>query len=47
MVLEGLGKSIKFSYVRFEVFMPVTMKHAIFGDVKPCGSYKNRSFGGV
>jgi hypothetical protein len=29
-------------YVRFEVFMAVTMKNAIFQDVTPCGSWKNQ-----
>jgi hypothetical protein len=27
--------------LRFEVFMVVTMKNAIFWDVMPCGSCKN------
>jgi hypothetical protein len=26
------------SYVRFEVFMAVTMKNGVFWDVTPCGS---------
>jgi hypothetical protein len=34
-------------YVRFEVFTAVTMKNAVFWDVRPCGSYKNRHFGGT
>jgi hypothetical protein len=34
-------------YVRFEVFMAVTMKNGVFWDVTPCGSYKNRHFGGT
>jgi hypothetical protein len=38
------GKSI---YVRFEVFKAVTMKNGIFWDVTPCGSCKNRRFGGT
>jgi hypothetical protein len=35
------------SYVRFEVFMVVAMKNAIFRDVTPCGSCKNRCFVGM
>jgi hypothetical protein len=34
-------------YVRFEVFTAVTMKNGVFGDVTPCGSCKNRRFGGT
>jgi hypothetical protein len=34
-------------YVRFEVFMAVTMKNGIFWDVMPCGSCKNRRFRGT
>jgi hypothetical protein len=33
--------------VRFEVFTAVTMKKGVFWDVTPCGSCKNRSFGGT
>jgi hypothetical protein len=33
--------------VRFEVFTAMTMKNAVFWDVMPCGSYKNRCFGGM
>jgi hypothetical protein len=33
--------------VRFEVFKAVTMKNADFWDVTPCGSFKNRRFGGT
>jgi hypothetical protein len=29
-------------YVRFEVFMALTMKNGVFWDVTPCGSCKNR-----
>jgi hypothetical protein len=32
---------------RFEVFMAVTMKNGVFWDVMPCGSCKNRRFGGT
>jgi hypothetical protein len=35
------------SNVRFEVFTAVTMKNAIFWDVMPCGSCRNRRFGGI
>jgi hypothetical protein len=34
-------------HVRFEVFMAVTMKNAVFWDVTACGSCKNRRFGGT
>jgi hypothetical protein len=34
-------------FVRFEVFMAVTMKNGVFWDVTPCGSCKNRRFGGT
>jgi hypothetical protein len=34
-------------YVRFEVFTAVTMKNGVFGVVTPCGSCKNRRFGGT
>jgi hypothetical protein len=33
--------------VRFEVFTAVTMKNVVFWDVTPCGSCKNRRFGGT
>jgi hypothetical protein len=33
--------------VRFEVFTAVTMKNGIFWVVTPCGSCKNRRFGGT
>jgi hypothetical protein len=32
--------------LRFEVFTAVTMKNGVFLDVTPCGSCKNRRFGG-
>jgi hypothetical protein len=34
-------------FVRFEVFMAVTMKNGVFKDGMPCGSCKNRRFGGT
>jgi hypothetical protein len=33
--------------VRFEVFTAVTMKNGVFWVVTPCGSCKNRHFGGT
>jgi uncharacterized protein with PIN domain len=46
------GKTVKITYnnyiqVMFEVFMAVTKKNAVFWDVTPCGSCKNRCFGGI
>jgi hypothetical protein len=38
---KTLGK-----YVRFEVSTAVTMMIIIFWEMTPCGSYKNRRFGG-
>jgi hypothetical protein len=34
-------------FIRFEVFMAVTMKNAVSWDVTPSGSCKNRHFGGT
>jgi hypothetical protein len=34
-------------YIRFEVFTTITMKNAVFGDVKPCGSCNNQRFVGT
>jgi hypothetical protein len=34
-------------YVRFEVFTAVTTKNSVFWVVTPCGSCKNRRFGGT
>jgi hypothetical protein len=41
--------SIKSSLIllRFEVFTAVNMKNGVFWDVTPCGSCKNRRFGGT
>jgi hypothetical protein len=36
-----------FLIVRFEVFTAVTMKNGVFCVVMPCGSCKNRRFGGT
>jgi hypothetical protein len=40
-------KSNKNGPVSFEVFTVVTMKNGVFWDVMPCGSCKNRRFGGT
>jgi hypothetical protein len=40
-------RQIDYSFVRFEVFTAVTMKNVVFWDVMPCGSCKNRRFGGT
>jgi hypothetical protein len=37
----------KIPFVRFEVFTAVTKKNAVFCDVTPCSSGKNRRFGGT
>jgi hypothetical protein len=34
-------------HVRFEAFTAVTMKNGVFWIVMPCGSCKNRRFGGT
>jgi hypothetical protein len=34
-------------HVRFEVFMAVAMKNAVFWDIMPCGSCKNRYIRGT
>jgi hypothetical protein len=34
-------------HVRFEVFTAVTRKNGVFWVVRPCGSCKNRRFGGT
>jgi hypothetical protein len=44
LCIDIANKSI---YVRFEAFMAVTMKNGVFWDVMPCGSCKNRRFGGT
>jgi hypothetical protein len=36
-----------YAIVRFEVFTAVTMKNGVVWDVAPCGSCKNRRFGGT
>jgi hypothetical protein len=37
----------EFVLVRFEVFAAMAMKNGVFWDVTPCGSCKNRRFGGT
>jgi hypothetical protein len=37
----------KGTIVRYEVLTAVTMKNGVFWDVTPCGSCKNRRFGGT
>jgi hypothetical protein len=39
--------SVQTLVVRFEVVTEVTMNNGVFWDVTPCGSCKNRSFGGT
>jgi uncharacterized Zn-finger protein len=43
----SLNCSVTLSYVRLEDFTAVTMKNGVFWDVTPCGSCKNRRFGGT
>jgi hypothetical protein len=38
---------INYANVRFEVFTAVTMNNGVFWVVTPCGSFKNRRFGGT
>jgi hypothetical protein len=40
-------KILNWAYVRFEVFTEVTMKNGVFWGFTPCGSCKNRYFGGT
>jgi hypothetical protein len=50
-----MGRSVKLllvlantvNFVRFEVFTALTMKNCVFWVVTPCGSCKNRRFGGT
>jgi hypothetical protein len=39
--------TLRYIIVRFEVFTAVTMKNGVFWAVTPCGSCKNRRFGGT
>jgi hypothetical protein len=36
-----------FLFIRFEAFTAMAMKNGVFWDVTPCGSCKNRRFGGT
>jgi hypothetical protein len=45
--MDETGSKMKKLYIRFEVFTAVTMKNGVFWDVTPCGSCKNRRFGGT
>jgi hypothetical protein len=45
--VEVSGQNAQLLLVRFEVFTAVTMKNGAFSDVTPCGSCKNRRFGGT
>jgi hypothetical protein len=40
-ITSRLQSSVSQCYVRFEVFMAVTMKNVVFWDVMPCGSCDN------
>jgi hypothetical protein len=44
---KPISEDKKRRYVKFEVFTAVTMKNGVFRDVTPCGSCKNRRFGGT
>jgi hypothetical protein len=44
---QGIIKASLIVPVRFEVFQAVTRKNGFFCDVTPCGSCKNRHFGGT
>jgi hypothetical protein len=43
----SVNYTTRYNSVRFEVFTTVTMKNGVFWDVTPCGSCKNRHFGGT
>jgi hypothetical protein len=46
--LEDIGvQAERKNDLRFEVFSAGTMKNFVFWDVMPCGSFKNRRFGGT
>jgi hypothetical protein len=45
--LRHLRNSTTDQFSRFEGFTAVTMKNGVFWDVTPCGSCKNRRFGGT
>jgi hypothetical protein len=43
---HGVTSQMTVFFIRFEIFTAVTMKKGVFWDVTPCGSCKNRRFGG-
>jgi hypothetical protein len=45
-IILNLPAFQQISYIRYEVFTAVTTKNGVFWDVTPCGSCKNRRFGG-
>jgi hypothetical protein len=47
VLVFNVPRESRLSYVRLEVFTAVTMKKGVFWDVTPCGSCKNRRFGGT
>jgi hypothetical protein len=46
LMIEAIISYEKTRFTRFGVYMAVTMKNAVLWDVTPCGSCKNRRFGG-
>jgi hypothetical protein len=46
-ILSWSNQSATYEYVRFEIFTAVTMKNAVYWDVTPCGSCRDRCFGGT
>jgi hypothetical protein len=47
MKMEAVDILSKRNLVRVEVFTAVTMKNVVLWDITPCGSRKNRRFGGI
>jgi hypothetical protein len=47
MALAKVFPANHFTGIRLEVFTAVTMKNGVFWVVMPCGSCKNRRFGGT
>jgi hypothetical protein len=45
--MNDIPNGIWLNFERFEVFTAVTMKNGVFWGVTPCGSCKNRRFGGT
>jgi hypothetical protein len=46
-LIVELDSGNKLQHITFEVFTAVTKEDAVFSDLTPCGSCKNRSFGGT